>query len=129
MARKVQIQLTDDLDDSVIEDGKGGTVTFALDGVAYEIDLGEKNTAAFHKAFSKYVEAARKVGKVGKVNNRAGTGNVRNIESARSANGAARMDKEQATAIREWANSNGHTVADRGRIPAAVVEAYQTAHA
>jgi hypothetical protein len=30
-------------------------------------------------------------------------------------------------AIRAWALANGHKVADRGRIPAAVVEAYETA--
>ena len=36
--------------------------------------------------------------------------------------------REQAGAIREWARKNGHEVSDRGRIPAAVVEAFEAAH-
>ena len=31
-------------------------------------------------------------------------------------------------AVRQWARENGHTVADRGRIPAAVLKQYQAAH-
>nr|WP_308208668.1 histone-like nucleoid-structuring protein Lsr2 [Actinosynnema pretiosum] len=31
-------------------------------------------------------------------------------------------------AVREWARANGRQVADRGRIPADVVEAYELAH-
>jgi hypothetical protein len=69
------------------------------------------------------VQAGRKVGKV-----KAGT-NVRPISSARSQNAGARMDKEQATAIREWAKGAGHAISERGRIPAAIMEAYETAHA
>jgi hypothetical protein len=38
------------------------------------------------------------------------------------------MDREQASAIREWARKNGHNVSDRGRIPASVVNAYEEAH-
>lgn len=39
MARRVVVQLVDDLDGREIEDDGGGTVTFALDQVSYEIDL------------------------------------------------------------------------------------------
>jgi hypothetical protein len=38
------------------------------------------------------------------------------------------MDREQASAIRDWARRNGHQVSDRGRIPASVVSAYEDAH-
>jgi hypothetical protein len=38
------------------------------------------------------------------------------------------MDRELAGAIREWARKNGHAVSDRGRIPASVVDAYESAH-
>ncbi|HZU92839.1 MAG TPA: histone-like nucleoid-structuring protein Lsr2 [Microbacterium sp.] len=31
-------------------------------------------------------------------------------------------------AIRAWANDNGYTLSERGRIPAPVVEAYNAAH-
>jgi hypothetical protein len=36
-------------------------------------------------------------------------------------------DRERNTAIREWARQHGHKVADRGRIPANVIEAYDKA--
>ena len=33
-----------------------------------------------------------------------------------------------ASAVREWARSNGHQVSDRGRVAAELVEAYRAAH-
>ena len=39
-----------------------------------------------------------------------------------------RQNRDQNQAIREWANKNGHTVSERGRIPSSVVEAYHAAH-
>ncbi|WP_420088822.1 Lsr2 family DNA-binding protein [Mycolicibacterium confluentis] len=34
----------------------------------------------------------------------------------------------RTSAIRQWATENGHTVSTRGRIPAAVLQAYTAAH-
>jgi hypothetical protein len=31
-------------------------------------------------------------------------------------------------AIREWARAHGHTVSDRGRIPAKIIADYEAAH-
>jgi hypothetical protein len=39
-----------------------------------------------------------------------------------------RSDREQTQAIREWARKNGHKVGDKGRIPAQVLEAYNSKH-
>jgi hypothetical protein len=39
-----------------------------------------------------------------------------------------RVDREQTQAIREWARKSGQKVSERGRIPAAIVEAYNTSH-
>jgi hypothetical protein len=39
----------------------------------------------------------------------------------------ARRDKEQIAAIREWANSHGYKVSNRGRIPGEVEAAYNAA--
>jgi nucleoid-associated protein Lsr2 len=118
MARKVQVILSDDLDDSISADE---TVTFALDGTTYEIDLSEKNAEEMRDAFGKYVSAARKVS--GRSSGRAsGAGR------SRATGGGGRMDREQAGAIRDWARKNGHEVSDRGRIPASVVEAFEAAH-
>ena len=115
MARKVQVILSDDLDENLPADE---TVSFSLDGTSYEIDLAEKNAKDMRDAFSRYVSAARKVGRSGRP-----TGG-----SGRGRGSGGRMDREQAGAIRDWARKNGHAVSDRGRIPASVVEAYEAAH-
>ena len=124
MARKVQVILSDDLDDSISADE---TVTFALDGTTYEIDLSDKNASEMRDVFAKYVDAARKVS--GRGNRASGTGRSRATGGTATGNGGGgRMDREQAGAIRDWARKNGHEVSDRGRIPGSVVEAYEAAH-
>jgi hypothetical protein len=117
MARKVQVILSDDLDDSISADE---TVSFSLDGTTYEIDLSEKNATEMRDVFGKYVTAARKVSSRGTRASGAGR--------SRATGGGGRMDREQAGAIRDWARKNGHEVSDRGRIPASVVEAFEAAH-
>ncbi|WP_345134066.1 Lsr2 family DNA-binding protein [Microbacterium laevaniformans] len=44
--------------------------------------------------------------------------------TSRSARKASGVD---LAAVREWARANGHTVSERGRVPAAVLEAYAAA--
>ena len=61
MARRVVVQLVDDLDGGDIEDGAGGTVRFALDQVDYEIDLGAHHGEQLRAALQPYIERARKV--------------------------------------------------------------------
>src|SRR3954465_4443667 len=114
MARKVQVILSDDLDENVSADE---TVSFALDGTNYEIDLSDKNARELREVFSRYVSAARKVGRAGRTSG-----------GGRSRATGGRRDREQARPIREWARRNGHQVSDRGRIPAGVVSAYEDAH-
>src|SRR5262245_41116824 len=108
MAQKVHIVLEDDLDGSDATQ----TVSFGLDGTAYEIDLNDKNAAALRDALATYVGHGRKV-----------SGSRRGRRSTVSS-GAGSSAKE----IRAWARSNGHEVPERGRIPAAVREAYEAAH-
>lgn len=114
MARKVEtiVTLTDDLDGSKAD----RTISFAVDGASYEIDLSKRNAAAFEKAFAPYIAAARKA--------------PRSAGSVRARRGAAapRSDKNELAAIREWARANGHDVADRGRISAEIRDAYAAAH-
>jgi hypothetical protein len=106
MAQKVQVMLVDDLDGGQAEE----TISFALDGAAYEIDLSSKNAAKLRDGFAAYLNAARKVGRAG------------NKQGARR--GVATADREQNQAIRAWAKKKGFKVSDRGRIPADVVEQY-----
>ena len=59
MAQKVQVLLVDDLDGGEASE----TVSFALDGSSYEIDLSGKNAEEMRDALAKYVGAARKAGR------------------------------------------------------------------
>ena len=120
MARKVQVILSDDLDENLPADE---TVSFSLDGTSYEIDLAEKNAKELREVFSRYVSAARKVGRGGRSSGGSGGGG-----GGRGRSTGGRMDREQAGAIRDWARKNGHAVSDRGRIPGSVVDAYEAAH-
>lgn len=111
MARKVQVLLVDDLDGGKADE----TISFALDGTAYEIDLSKKNATSLRNALSDYVGHARKAGRA-----RSGGAGRRG--------GKAPIDRDQAGAIRAWARKSGHDVSDRGRIPASIVDAYNEAH-
>jgi hypothetical protein len=115
MAQKVVVELVDDLDGSV-SDGIS-TVTFGLDGASYEIDLNEDNAERLRESLARYLGAARRTG--GRIKRSASTG-----PSTRPA-----VDRDQTKAIREWARNNGWALADRGRIPANVVTAFDEAHA
>src|ERR1700712_3873189 len=60
MAQKTVVTLVDDLTGEESEDIT--TVEFALDGVTYEIDLDEKNSAGLPDQLAQYVAAARRTG-------------------------------------------------------------------
>jgi len=112
MAQKVTVLLVDDIDGGPADE----TVSFSLDGVSYEIDLSDQNATAFREAMAQYVGTARRVG--GRSGGRGG--------GARRRSGGG---DNRTAQIREWARANGHKVNERGRIPASIVEAYDSAHA
>jgi hypothetical protein len=109
MARRTITMLVDDLDGSEGAE----TVSFAVDGVSYEIDLNDSNAARLRDDFAVWTAHATRVG-----------GRTRT-----SAASSASSGKEDLDAIRVWARDNGFQVADRGRISAKVKEAYAKAHA
>jgi len=111
MAQKVIVELVDDIDGTLIPDGKGETIEFALDGVGYSIDLGPKNAKAFRKSLDHYVSHATRTG-----------GRRRSSPSA-----VSRRDPNRTRAIREWAQTNGYEVSTRGRISAEIEQAYAEA--
>ncbi|MDR6692215.1 endonuclease I [Microbacterium sp. 1154] len=107
--------LVDDLDGSVLEDGQGKQITFSVEGRAYEIDLSDRNADKFYSAIAPFVDAARSVS--------------RGNSSARRPRAAARRSNDvDLGAVREWARANGHTVSDRGRVPATILDAYAEAN-
>lgn len=113
MAQRTIVELTDDIDGSKADE----TVTFALEGKSYQIDLSEQNAAKLRGAFAEYVGAARRVG-----------GNAGAPGGRGKRDRGARRSTSETAPMREWAKANGHSVSERGRIPAAVVAAYTVAH-
>jgi len=112
VARKETVRLIDDLDGTEAT----ASVTFAVDGVEYAIDLSEKNAAKFYKAVGRYVDAAHPVLR------------PRAAKPTGAKGGAAASPGQSFAAIRAWARENGFDVAGHGRIPSRVVQAYQAAH-
>lgn len=112
MAQRVQVLLVCDLHDGEVEGDE--TITFALDGRAYDIDVCADHAAGLRDAFAPYVGAAR----------RSGSGGGRG--RARRGGGSAAPSVDPA-AVRAWARSNGIKVSERGRISADVLEQYSAA--
>jgi len=111
MATRTVIAHQDDIDGSPATE----TVRFGLDGIVYEIDLSARNAAALRTTLERYRAAGRR------------TGGIRTRSIASGGARATRIDPEQLTAIRDWARRHGLTVSDRGRVPRAVIELYNTA--
>lgn len=107
MARKTYVELIDDLTGDKAEE----TVSFALDGVAYEIDLSEENAAKLREELGNWTEKARRVGG----------------RRARGTSGS-RSSSNDSAKIREWAREAGYEVPDRGRISGTIRKAYEEAH-
>ena len=116
MAQRKQTILTDDLEGP--DSPASETVTFALDGVAYEIDLNTANATRLRDDLGTWIGHGRKV---------RGTGRGRG--RARAAGASAGGSGIDTAAVRTWARENGHQVSDRGRVPGSIVDAYTAAHA
>jgi hypothetical protein len=99
--------LVDDLDGSEAVE----TISFGIDGQGYEIDLNAEHAKALRENLADYIEVARRI--------RAGK------QPAAKPTRKPQSSRDESTAIREWARARGHEIADRGRIPGKIVEAYR----
>ncbi|MEN3266744.1 Lsr2 family protein [Pseudonocardia sp.] len=108
MASVTQVRLVDDLDGGEADE----SVVFSLNGKNFEIDLSAKRAAELRDILAPYVGAARRAGGSTMVRRQRGIA----ASSAR---------REDTSAIREWAAAHGHQVSARGRISAAVIQAYE----
>jgi hypothetical protein len=115
MAKRTIHVLVDDIDGGEADE----TVTFAVDGNQYEIDLSKMNAAKMRQVLARYVEAGSKVGRAGGGAGRAASG------GRGRGHGPAIVDRDQSRAIREWAHGKGIAVSDRGRIKQEIVDRYQ----
>lgn len=104
MAQKIVVYLIDDIDGSKAEE----TITFALDGNQYEIDLNEEHAAELRSAFDKWIQSGRRV----------------TAQRGRRATAGRPAGVSDAAKIREWARENGYEVSERGRVSAEIREAY-----
>lgn len=126
MAQKVLVELVDDLDGSVGADIE--SVMFGLDGAEYTIDLNGDNAERLRDILGEFVEVARRTG--GRIKRGTPAGGKKTASAPRLTvvPTTAHRPREVTQAIRQWATSNGLEVADRGRIPVSVLEAYDEAH-
>jgi hypothetical protein len=108
MAQRVQVLLVDDLDGTQADQ----TVTFALDGVTYEIDLTDANAASLREALEPWAGAARRT----------------SGRAARGTGKTVRANNGETAKIREWAKEQGYQVSDRGRVSAEIRQAYKDAN-
>jgi Lsr2 len=126
MAQRQVTVFTDDISGEELEDGE--TITFALDGVEYEIDLSGEHAEQLRDALDPYVRNGRRIGgRSARSSRSSGSGSRRSSDSGSSSRESSGGGHD-TRAIREWAQAHGHKVSERGRIPASVVEAYQAAH-
>ena len=122
MAQKVQVILVDDVDGGEASE----TVSFALDGVSYEIDVSEKNAAELRDALAPWVGHARRVG--GRSGGSGGSGGGRAKASGGGGGRSRGNSKFDLADVRSWARENGFQVSDRGRVSGEVLAAYEKAH-
>ncbi len=114
MVQKVQTILEDDLDGGPADE----TVTFALDGVSYEIDLNSDHASEMRDAFAPYVGNGRPPD----------SGKPLSTGRRPRAVTEGRGGDNNSAEIRAWARETGHKVNERGRLPKEVLEAYRMAH-
>lgn len=97
------------------DDFEGGeakeTITFALDGISYEIDVNDKNATKLRAVLQPFIEHARRTG-------------GRKAQGVRGGRTSPGYDPK---AVRRWAEANNIAVPARGRIPQAVVEQFKAA--
>jgi hypothetical protein len=108
MATKILTLLQDDLDGSDATE----TISFALDGASYEIDLSDKNASALRNSLSPWIAPARRLGG----------------RSSTAQSGKVRpFDQVDNRSVRAWARANRIEISNRGRIPAEVINQYRKA--
>jgi hypothetical protein len=126
VAKRRLWSLVDDFDGSPAAE----TITFALDGTTYEIDLSVENAAEFRDVLQPWIDAGRTLGRK--------TARVTRRPGSRPANARGRRARYDSSAVREWAASDAgkralkagglNAPAARGRIGIAVVDAYNASN-
>lgn len=114
MARRKITQYFDDMDNTPLDEDDLNVIRFGYEGTEYILDLSDENAREFREIMEPYVRAARKVSSV-----RGG---------GRRGEGATIGSRGNSREIREWAVAQGMKVANRGKIPIEILNAYEEAH-
>jgi len=111
MVQKTVVTMVCDLphDDEV---GGNETVSFAVDGTGYEIDVCAAHAKELHDIFGGYISHARRASAVGRPRRKTRSG----------------PGRERSSEIRQWARERGDKVSERGRIPASIIQEYEASH-
>jgi hypothetical protein len=112
MAQRMEIQFIDDIDGGPANT----TLSFAIDGTAYEIDLSTAHAQELRSALQPYLATARRVG-----------GPARRAARPARPGSGKRANGPSPAAVREWARAEGIKVSERGRVPAELVVKFQQA--
>jgi hypothetical protein len=114
-----QVILVDDLTGGTADE----TVTFAIDGITYDIDLITSNANALRAALDPYITAGRPTGKTPTTKAKTTTSTT-----SKPSTRAGRLAPGEGDRIRNWARDNGYDVSDRGRISTDIRDAYNAAN-
>ena len=114
MSRTTITIVKDDLTD---EEG-AETVSFSVDGVAYQIDLTDDSKRKMDEVLFPYITNGRRVGKMG-TSAPAPTQRLQRVSQ--------RTDRSYMLRVKAWAAEQKIYVPPRGRIPNAVYTAYKDA--
>lgn len=140
MGKIVTIEYVDDLEGTPIDAESVDTVDFSYRGQEYTLVLTKKNGAQFDKDVARYIAAAKKAqsrdARGARKRSKVAPSKANTSKPAAARKPSPRKRRvepvsagpERTRAIRQWAADNGHNVADRGRIPASVAQAYDAAH-
>src|SRR5215831_15695585 len=105
--QRLEVHLEDDLTGGPADE----TVRFGLDGTEYEVDLNTRHAGELRRQLAPFVEHARL---------------ARRSRSRAGARTAA--SRERSRDIRAWAEQQGFSVAEHGRLPGHVIQEYEDAH-
>lgn len=103
---RISVNKTDDLDGASGDDVS--TVSFAVDGVHYEIDLSTAHQEQLRATLAPFLQAARRV--------------------EWSAGASYSTHDELMSRIRAWAQEQGVGVCSRGRVSNGLIAAFKAAH-
>jgi hypothetical protein len=133
MAKTLIVQLTCDRCKAEKGENVDGaqTVSFGYDGYDYSLDLCQQHSDDFHNTVQSLISwsSDRTRSGAGRRARRGGGAEEAGGGAAAASAPRSTADRERLKAIREWARSNGYPdLGDRGRIPQAIVSAYEAAH-